>query len=607
VLRRSLVIVMGLSAAALAPSGPACAGTPAPIPPPRPALGLASGPVATRPAPALARGAAASSPEAADVSYWTAERMAGAKSFDSLTAPSDLVRPMATAPPGTPQGTYFNGLSMVGTFFSDTSLGSTYCTGSVVDSPGHNIVLTAGHCAKGMSDGKHRIFVPQFRNGQSAANQPYGVYTVDQIYTDSRYKANSKDATSNFDFAFLHTKSSNGANVQDRTGALTLTRTPSYNNTVNVIGYPGSHNTNKQAIQCVVPTTRLPNFNQMQMKCKGYYDGVSGGPWITDYDANSNTGKVIGNVGGYNGGGDDADDDWLTYSPYYDQNIFNLYTQAVTGASSSPPSLPDGPGTWKNAMILAAGDYTGSGTGDLIVIWIDGEVTLYPGDGNGGFEPERQLTPPNTRFKNAVTATGGDFDGNDDFDLLVVFSDGSVSNFEDIGTDGLAAEIVMNSPGTFPWTNAKQITAGRFGDSQYVTDLIVRWSDGELTLYTDVGSGHFGTEHQLEPPNDTWTNATLLTSGQFDGTGTWDLMVQWVDGEFDTYPGTSPSGLGPEQRVQNPNQLWTNNKAMTAGDFTGNGRYDDVIVRWIDGETSMYVDSTAQSMGTEVTLVPPPS
>lgn len=38
------------------------------------------------------------------------------------------------------------------------------------------------------------------------------------------------------------------------------------------------------------------------------------------------------------------------------------------------------------------------------------------------------------------------------------------------------------------WKNATQIAAGRFAASKYVTDLIVRWVDGELTLYTNVSA-----------------------------------------------------------------------------------------------------------------------
>lgn len=94
---------------------------------------------------------------------------------------------MAAASADTPTAVHFDGLPMVGTFFYDGKpLGgnSTYCTGSVVRSKGKNLVLTAGHCANGLNVATHRIFVPQYRNGLSAAAQPAGIFLVDKVYSD---------------------------------------------------------------------------------------------------------------------------------------------------------------------------------------------------------------------------------------------------------------------------------------------------------------------------------------------------------------------------------------------------------------------------------------
>ncbi|MEU7229930.1 hypothetical protein [Streptomyces chrestomyceticus] len=46
---------------------------------------------------------------------------------------------------------------------------------------------------------------------------------------------------------------------------------------------------------------------------------------------------------------------------------------------------------------------------------------------------------------------------------------------------------------------------------------------------------------------------------------------------------------------------------MTAGNFTGNGRSDDLVVRWSDGETTMYKDTRLSELGSEVMLVAPPN
>ncbi|MFF9765042.1 hypothetical protein ACF1GT_00105 [Streptomyces sp. NPDC014636] len=43
------------------------------------------------------------------------------------------------------------------------------------------------------------------------------------------------------------------------------------------------------------------------------------------------------------------------------------------------------------------------------------------------------------------------------------------------------------------------MTAGSYDSNGWPDDLLVRWSDGETTMYTHTGAT-FGTEHMLVPP-----------------------------------------------------------------------------------------------------------
>ncbi|MFI1796705.1 trypsin-like serine peptidase [Streptomyces sp. NPDC020379] len=238
---------------------------------------------------------------------------------------------------------HFAGLPMVGTFFFDSSplsRGATYCSGSVVHSRNQSLVLTAGHCAIGLSPARHAVFVPDYRFGASAAAQPYGIYPVTHLFVDPRYQANTKQAASDLDLAFVRIATgSKGKTAENLTGALTYAPTPRYDNRALVIGYPRDSKVNKghQAVRCDVPTSRLPGFHQMRMVCGGFYGGVSGGPWITGYNPSTRTGKVIGNVGGYNGGGDDADDDSVSYSPFYGKDATDLFNDADAGRTVRRP------------------------------------------------------------------------------------------------------------------------------------------------------------------------------------------------------------------------------------------------------------------------------
>lgn len=516
----------------------------------------------------------------------------------------------------------FGGTRLVGTFFgsSGTTGADWSCTGSVIDTLARNVILTAAHCGLGYSNSY--VFVPKFKKGAGPDQQPYGIFRIQHIFIDPRYKpdksrSTTKKAVSDLDTAFARVSANQrGQKLQDAVGGgLTFTQPSGYDNkNVTVVGYPGNdHNGAGRSVKCTVPTKRLPGFRQMSMTCGGYYGGVSGSPWITDYKDDARTGHVIGNLGGYNGGGNDAEVDSISYAPAFGADAAALLAHAVAGQdppTDLPPyqgvqaGLPGGAALWQHAKLMASGDYTGTHRGDLIVVWSDGEVTLYPGDGKGGFLPETRLQKPNSTWTHAKNITGGDFTGSDLSDLLVRWSDGEVTLYPDVSRSGMSRGIQMAPPGSI-WKNAVQISAGRFHIGKYATDLMVRWADGKLTLYTYVGAGTFGTENRLLAPNGTWKNATLLTSGNFSGKGTWDLLVRWADGELDTYVGTSAAGLGSEARVRDPNGLWKHDLVMTAGNHTSDNRSDDVIVRWSDGETTLYADTAHRKLGIENTVVHP--
>ncbi|MEV5873626.1 FG-GAP-like repeat-containing protein [Streptomyces sp. NPDC052101] len=550
------------------------------------------------------------------IRFWTPERMASATDPSGRIAqPKGWTAPRGkrSVAAGAPDK-HFGGIKSVGMLFSTTKdMAAHTCTASVVQSPGHNLILTAGHCV-----GSNAAFVPMYDHTKSAGDQPYGIWPVKEWFRDSQY-ASDRSANSDLDFAFASLKDNGGRNVQDLVGANTLARTPGFVNQVTVIGYPMvKYDKQDRAFRCLnVTTTPLPAYNQMQIDCAGMWGGVSGGPWFSKFDPSGDTGEIIGNVGGFMQGGPDVGPsdplyNRITYSPLHGDRFFQDYDDAQQGLHTDhgpyqQPTLPYSMGsgsTWQHAKLMAAGDFSGTGHSDLIVVWTDGEVTLYTNDGNGHFITERQLLAANSTWAHAATITAGDFTGSNQFDLMVRWSDGEVTLYGDVGTKGLDWAGTQMIGANTTWQHATQIAAGRFTASSYVTDLMVRWSDGELTLYTNVSAGSFGQEHKLKAANTTWTHANLLTSGEFSGNQKWDLMVQWSDGELDNYVGTSASALGSESRVQDHNELWTHNTVMATGNFTANHRTDDLVVRWSDGETTMYADTGKDHLGTEQKLVP---
>ncbi|MFI9804536.1 FG-GAP-like repeat-containing protein [Streptomyces sp. NPDC052301] len=551
--------------------------------------------------------------------FWTAQRMADAVPLDGDRAqPAGAGASAAAA--GRPQGTLFKGTPLVGTFFGSDGPGGTtwHCTGSVLNTPARDIVLTAAHCARSMKG--DYVFVPKFVKGAGPDRQPYGIFHVQRIFVDPRYvpdkgSTTTKKAVSDLDTAFARVSADQrGRTLQDAVGGgLTFTRPSGYTHkNVTVVGYPSyRHNSAGRAVRCTVPTKQLPGYRQLSMTCGGYYGGVSGSPWITDYKDGAHTGHVIGDLGGYNGGGNDADVDYISYGTAFGADAANLLADAV--ADQAPPAdlppyrglkgtLPGGAARWRKAGLMTAGDYTGDHHDDLLVVWSDGGVTLYPGNGRSDFGAERRLRKADSAWTHVRALTGGDFTGDGRPDLLVGRSDGTVTLYPAVGASGLGREVRMAGAGSV-WKNAVQLTAGQF-DGQGAADLLVRWSDGRLALYTGVGPGTFGPEQPLAAKG-TWTDAALLAGGAFAGSAGTDLLVRWRDGSLDTYAGTSTAGLGTRSRVRGPNGTWQHAQVMTAGDFTSDHTKNDLVVRWSDGETTLYADTRARSLGTEFTLVHP--
>ncbi|MFJ3594864.1 hypothetical protein ACIQUY_40205 [Streptomyces sp. NPDC090231] len=130
---------------------------------------------------------------------------------------------------------------------------------------------------------------------------------------------------------------------------------------------------------------------------------------------------------------------------------------------------------------------------------------------------------------------------------------------------------------------------------------------GRGSLYTDVNRDGFHGEKKLAAPNGTWKHAATITSGDFTGNDQHDLIVRWTDGELTLYKDVDQNGFHGESQVKKPNRLWTHATVLGAGDYTDNRHPDDFLVRWSDGEVSMYPDVDETGLNREITLVYPPA
>ena len=228
-----------------------------------------------------------------------------------------LPRKAPVVPPALLHGRFYNGTPAVGALFTTSSgqLGQHFCTGSVVDSPAGDLVITAAHCMQG-KQADDVDFVPEYHRSQ----QPFGVWTVTQVFVD---RAWSSDQNPNNDFAFLVvTQTGDATPIQSLTGGEKLGTGWKPVQKVQVIGYPDGR---ERPITCT-SKTRAFGPHQLEFDCGGYTNGTSGGPFLADVDSATGLGTVIGVIGGYEQGGDTPS---VSYSARFGTAVRALYNKAV--------------------------------------------------------------------------------------------------------------------------------------------------------------------------------------------------------------------------------------------------------------------------------------
>jgi V8-like Glu-specific endopeptidase len=244
-----------------------------------------------------------------------------ASSFaDRLTADAQaLWARMTVQPVLSSKAKSFAGTAAVGALFSTGShgqLGTHFCTASVVNSPAHNLLITAAHCVAGLH-GAPIVFVPGYNNGRA----PHGVWKITRVVVDQNW-ASSSDPDD--DFAFLVTASIGGRRVQDVTGGEQLGQSIKGANgqVVRVVGYPDGAGA---PIWC---TNRATSYSPTQWRfdCGGFTDGTSGSPLLEDVNPSTGLGTVVAVIGGYHQGGYTAS---VSYGARFGPSLHALYETAI--------------------------------------------------------------------------------------------------------------------------------------------------------------------------------------------------------------------------------------------------------------------------------------
>ena len=249
--------------------------------------------------------------------YWNHSRLINAQplSAGQHAAPSGSQTPSAPAKPAALR---------VGALFEHDASGAHFCTASVVASPGEDLLITAAHC---ISDGDGSgyksdiVFIPGYHDGAT----PYGIWTPQRLLVAPEW---AQSADPDFDVGFIVLQPHRGANIQQLLGADQLGYDTGYQYLVRVTGYPSDAG---DPVSCVNWTSRQ-SATQLEFDCDGYTGGTSGSPWVTGLDPDTQTGTIVGVIGGYEQGGDTSS---VSYSPYFGNAVQKLYQQAITGGTAA--------------------------------------------------------------------------------------------------------------------------------------------------------------------------------------------------------------------------------------------------------------------------------
>jgi len=283
-------------------------------------LATALAAVATLAGCSVARPDVVRSPGPVGAAYWTRARLLGAlpQYGDSRLAPTPGASAESYAePPG-------SGLR-VGALFEHNASGNHFCTASVVNSPGKDLLITAAHCIYGATGSGYDsdiVFIPDYRDGQ----EPYGVWSVERLLVPQQWQTS---ADPDFDFGFVVLEPHGAKNIEQILGANQLGTDTHYQYLVHVTGYPNEANA---PISCVNYTSEQSS-TQLRFECSGYTGGTSGSPWVTHFSTRSHTGTIVGVIGGYEEGGDTPS---VSYSVRFGTSVQSLYQQAISAATPSP-------------------------------------------------------------------------------------------------------------------------------------------------------------------------------------------------------------------------------------------------------------------------------
>jgi hypothetical protein len=250
--------------------------------------------------PGLGADTAASRAAAARVErFWTPQRMREAKPLEYRVGPRGHGRPRALAPPPVAGASAIKPTivpnpeelpnAVEGRIFFTQGPFVGFCSGTAIDSPTRQLVLTAGHCvATGPQRRRGNVFSSfiEFVPAYNAGTAPFGAFVAirGRVFAPKQW---TRFGNPDFDLgAFLTNPNFEGVNVADAVGggakiAMDLNRHQQFQ----TYGYPGE---SRRMRTCASPflgedrlTAGFPGPPTQAIRCH-WPPGSSGGGWLIE-------------------------------------------------------------------------------------------------------------------------------------------------------------------------------------------------------------------------------------------------------------------------------------------------------------------------------------
>ncbi|MEP6479351.1 MAG: FG-GAP-like repeat-containing protein, partial [Rhodoglobus sp.] len=239
-------------------------------------------------------------------------------------------------------------------------------------------------------------------------------------------------------------------------------------------------------------------------------------------------------------------------------------------AASSGTTVGTGWATYKT--VLAPGDFNGDGKPDLMAVQTDGILLLFLGNGAGGYGTGVTIGAGWATGVQQVL-TPGDWNGDGKADVIVLFSDGTLTLYPGNGTGNGSASWGSSFPVIGSgWQYFKTVLAPGDVDGDGFSDLIAVNTDGTLKLYPGNGSGNFKSVFPIIG-SGFGSYTTMLGGGDFTGDGKNDVLGVLADGTLKVHAGDGTGGLAASGTVLGSG--WTGLKTIVGpGAFSGQGQAD---------------------------------